>query len=203
MVRACFGLCGLFLAICTVNADDIGNLEKEGFVKIFNGKNLDGWKASDAAGSWTVTDDGSIRGKGERSHLFSPEQYTDLEFRAEVKTEKGSNSGMYFRVEYGPGWPKGYEAQVNNSSGDPKRTGSLYNFVDVRSQIVPDGEWWTQHIICKGNHIIIKVNGKVVVDYIDKKNTYSKGHVAFQQHDPHSVVYYRNVMVKDLTKSSK
>ena len=118
---------------------------------------------------------------------------------AEIRLDAGSNSGMYFRTAFGPGFPKGYEAQVNNSHRDPKRTGSLYNFVNVAEQLVPDDTWWTQHIICKGNHIVIKVNGKTVVDFIDEKNTFTKGHVAFQQHDPKSVVYYRNVMVKDLS----
>ncbi len=49
-----------------------------------------------------------------------------------------------------------------------------------------------------GNHIIIKVNDKVVTDYIDKNNTYRSGHLAFQQHNDGSVVEYRNVMVKRL-----
>jgi hypothetical protein len=182
-----------------MTGDDVTDLEKLGFVKLFDGKTLSGWKANENPGAWTVMPDGSIRGKGERSHLFSPKEYTDLEFRAEVKTEKRANSGMYFRTAFGPGFPKGYEAQVNNSHGDPKRTGSLYNFVDVREKLVPDNTWFTQHIICKGNHIVIKVDGKTVVDFTDEKETHKRGHLAFQQHDPGSVVYYRNVMVKDLS----
>ncbi len=103
---------------------------------------------------------------------------------------------MYFRAEFSRGWPRGYEAQVNNSHRDPKRTGSLYNFVDVREQLVPDDTWWNQHIIVRGNHIVIKVNDKVVVDYVDEKGTHKKGHLALQQHDPGSVVHYKNLMVK-------
>jgi hypothetical protein len=187
----------------TVWADDeeIKKLESEGFVKLFDGKTLSGWKTADNPESWEALPDGTIRGKGPRSHLFSPKEYTDLEFRAEIKLKKGSNSGMYFRTAFGSGWPKGYEAQVNNSGRDPVRTGSLYYLVPVKEQLVPDDTWWTQHIICKGNHIIIKVNGKTVVDYVDAKNTYTKGHLAFQQHDPMSEVFFRNVMVKDLSKS--
>src|SRR5437588_475896 len=85
----------------------------------------------------------------------------------------------------------GWEANVNNSHRDPKRTGSLYNFVDVTEQLVPDDTWWTQHIIVRGNHIIIKVNDKTVVDFTDEKETYKRGYLALQQHDPKSVVYYK------------
>jgi len=92
----------------------------------------------------------------------------------------------------------GYEAQVNNSSGDWRRTGSLYQFSDVKEQLVPDDTWWTQHIIANGNHIVIKVNNKVVVDYVDAKNTYRTGYLALQQHDPGSVVQYRNLMMRTL-----
>ncbi|HYP12457.1 MAG TPA: DUF1080 domain-containing protein, partial [Bryobacteraceae bacterium] len=105
---------------------------------------------------------------------------------------------MYFRTAFGTGFPKGYEAQVNNSHTDPKRTGSLYNFVDVREQLIPDNTWWEQHIIADGNHITVKVNGKTVVDYVDEKNTHSRGHLALQQHDPKSVVWYKDLMYRKL-----
>lgn len=189
------GWSGLMLGIAWASGagDDV-----QGFVPLFDGRTISGWKANENPDSWLVLPDGSLRGKGPRSHLFSPKEYTDFEFRAEVKTEPSSNSGMYFRTAFGPGWPKGYEAQVNNSGGDPRRTGSLYAIKDVHEKLVEDGVWWTQHIICKGNHIVIQVNGKTVVDFVDEKKTYEKGHLAFQQHDPKSVVYYRNVMVKDL-----
>lgn len=172
--------------------------DKDGWVPLFDGKTLSGWKTGDNPQSWTALPDGTVRGKGPRSHLFSPKEYTDFEYKAEVMTKKGANSGMYFRAALGPGWPKGYEAQVNNSAVDPKRTGTLYNFVNITEKLVPDDTWFTQHIICKGNHIVIKVNDMTVVDFVDDKNTYTKGRFAFQQHDPGSEVYYRKVMVKEL-----
>jgi hypothetical protein len=48
---------------------------------------------------------------------------------------------------------------------------------------------------------VIKVNNETVVDYVDEKNTYQKGYLAFQQHDPLSLVQYKNVMVKPLPAS--
>lgn len=170
----------------------------DGWLALFDGKTLDGWKANEKPENWKV-EDGMIVGRGSRSHLFYMKQeFTNLEFKVEVKLNRRGNSGMYFRTEFGPGWPKGYEAQVNNSSPDPKRTGSLYNFVDVKKQLVPDDTWWTEHVIANGNHIVIKVNEEVVVDFKDDKNTHTKGYVALQQHDPGSVVHYKNLMVKPL-----
>jgi hypothetical protein len=171
---------------------------ESGWRRIFDGKTLNGWKASERPENWKV-EDGAIVGRGDRSHLFyMDEQCENCEFKAMVKLNRGGNSGMYFRAEFMEGWPKGYEAQVNNSHKDPKRTGSLYNLVDVTEQLVPDDTWWEQHIIAEGNHIIIKVNGKTVVDYVDEKKTYTKGYLALQQHDPGSVVMYKDLMLKKL-----
>jgi hypothetical protein len=66
----------------------------------------------------------------------------------------------------------------------------------VKEQLVPDDTWWTQHIIANGNHIIIKVNDKTVVDYVDQNNTYKKGHLVLQQHNKGSVVEYKDLMMK-------
>jgi hypothetical protein len=168
------------------------------WVSMFNGKDLDGWKANEHPESWKAVD-GTIVGDGPASHLFwMKEECENCEFKAQVKINHGGNSGMYFRTAFGPGFPKGYEAQVNSSHRDPKRTGSLYNFVDVLDQLVPDDTWWTQDIIADGNHIIIKVNDKVVVDYVDQKNTYTKGYLALQQHNAGSVVQYKDLMFRKL-----
>jgi len=172
--------------------------QDDGWVRIFNGKNLDGWEANERPENWTV-EDGMIVGRGTRSHLFyKKEEFTNLHFKATIKLNHKGNSGMYFRAQFEPGWPKGYEAQVENSSGDPKKTGSLYNFANFYEQIIPDDTWWTQEIIARGNHIIIKVNDRVITDFVDEKNTYTRGYVALQQHDPGSVVMYKDIMIKKL-----
>ena len=188
----------LAAAPCLLAADS-----GDGWKRIFDGKTLEGWKASENPASWSVRD-GAIVGDGERSHLFyMEEECENCEFKAEVKLNQGGNSGMYFRVRFEPGWPQGYEAQVNNSHTDWRRTGSLYRLSDVKEQLVPDDTWWTQHIIADGNHIIIKVNGKTVVDYVDASNTYQRGYVALQQHHVGSVVQYRNIMLKKLPSARK
>src|SRR5664280_686872 len=166
--------------------------------KMFNGKNLDGWKANQSPESWTAVD-GMIKGDGDVSHLFyMKEECGNCEFKADVKIGDKGNSGMYFRTAFGPGFPKGYEAQVNATHSDPVKTGSLYGFHKILEQLIPDDVWGTQHIIAQGNHIVIKVNDKVVTDIMEEKNTYTKGYCALQQHNKGSVVQFRNLMFKPL-----
>ena len=134
---------------------------------MFDGKTLDGWKANEQPESWKVVN-GIITGDGPASHLFwMARECENCEFRAEVKLNHSGNSGMYFRTAFGPGFPKGYESQVENTSPDPQKTGSLYGIVKITEQLIQDDTWWTQHIIAQGNHIIIKINGKTVVDTVD------------------------------------
>lgn len=171
--------------------------DSKGWYKLFDGSTLSGWLTFDP-GSWTATPEGNIIGKGPKSHLFSPNTYRNLEFKAEVKLNHSGNSGMYFRTRLMRGFPRGYETQVENTSPDPQKTGSLYGLKKIGEQLIEDDTWWTQHIIAIGNRIIIKVNDKIVVDFVDERNRYTVGHLALQQHDPGSVVEYRNLMVKPL-----
>jgi len=69
----------------------------------------------------------------------------------------------------------------------------------VKEMLVKPGEWFTQEVIAQGNHIIIKVNGKTTVDFIDQKNLYPKGHLALQQHDDRTVVEFERIEVKELS----
>jgi hypothetical protein len=165
---------------------------------MFDGSTLEGWKANEHPESWTVKN-GVITGDGPASHLFwMKEKCVNCEFKAEVKINHGGNSGMYFRTAFGPGFPRGYEAQVDNTHTDPVRTGSLYNFVKVLEQLIPDDTWWTQHIIVEGNHIQIFVNDKKTVDFTDEKNTFTDGYLALQQHNAGSVVEFKNLMFRPL-----
>lgn len=179
--------------------------KKAGWILLFNGKNLDGWQRSDKKTSKIEVKDGKIVCQGGRSHLFTKKHFKDFHFKAHVMTTKGSNSGIYFHTKYqAGGWPKaGYESQVNVTHRDPVKTGSIYNTVKLFKTPAKDGEWWLHEIIVKGKHVVVKINGKQVIDYTepsDKKGTVklSKGAFAFQAHDPKSVVYYKDVKVKPL-----
>ena len=183
-----------------------------GFVSIFDGT-LNGWKKSDEnPDSWQAKD-GMLICDGARCHLFYSGELApldDFHFKAEVKTTPGSNAGIYFHTKYqDKGWPKyGYECQVNISHKDPKKTSSLYDVENVADPGVDDDVWYTQEIIVRGNQIVLKVNGKTMVDYTepDNKAAFSdrferrlgEGTFALQAHDPKSKVYFRNLRVKKL-----
>jgi hypothetical protein len=192
-----FGLMASGLAPAARGQDSEGN-----WVSLFDGKTLGGWTtANGTPGTWKV-EDGVIHGSGPVSHLFSPRgDYKNFKYRAEVKIADKANSGMYFRTKKGPNFPNGYEAQVNSTHADPVKTGSLYNHVKVFDILVKPDTWFTQEIEAVGDHIVIKVNGKTTVDYVDKKNTYTQGHFAFQQHDPGSQVWIRKIEVIELPDS--
>lgn len=192
--------CGLALGLVTPGLLRADEKKEEGkWVSLFDGKTLSGWTTADGTpGKWKVVD-GAIHGSGPASHLFSPRgDYKNFRYKADFKIADKANSGMYFRTKKGPGFPDGYEAQVNSTHTDPLRTGTLYKFVPVREMLVPPNTWFTQEVEAVGNHITIKVNGKKVVDFVDKKNTHSEGHFAFQQHDPGSQVDIKNVEVMEL-----
>jgi 3-keto-disaccharide hydrolase len=173
--------------------------DSSGWIQLFNGKDLTGWEVyPSGTGNWKVKD-GILIGSGRASHLFTKrDDYTDFDYLVEAKINDHGNSGQYFRTKFGPGFPKGYEAQINSTHRDPVRTGSLYNFAPVYDMLVPPDTWFTQEVIARGNHIIIKVNGKTSVDFIDKNNTYRAGRFALQQHDPGTVVQFRKIEVKEL-----
>ncbi len=184
----------------------------EGWHKMFDGQTLEGWKANENKESWQVKERQLVCA-GPRSHLFyvgDEKPFKNFHFKAEVKTTKGSNAGIYFHTKYQEeGWPKfGYECQVNVSHTDPKKSSGLYAVVDVADPGVKDDEWYTQEIIVRGRNIQLKINGKTMVDYNEPegKAAFSKdferrldeGTIALQAHDPQSVVYFKNLQIKRL-----
>jgi Domain of Unknown Function (DUF1080) len=205
------------LSLCAITALAVSLPSKQAFAeddfkKIFDGKSLNGWKANENTNSWQLKD-GLLVCHGERSHLFyvgDDKPFKNFHFKAEVKTTKGSNSGIYFHTKYqDSGWPKfGYECQVNVSHTDAKKSSGLYAVQDVADPGIKDEEWYTQEIIVNGRHIELKINGKTMVDYTEPENKeafsteferrLAGGIFALQAHDPKSVVYFRNIEVKRL-----
>src|SRR6476660_5052973 len=132
------------------------NNAQNDWISLFDGKSLDGWKVGNNASTFSV-DSGMIVAHGPTAHLFyvgevQEHNFKNFEFKADVMTTPGSNSGIYFHTQYQEsGWPsKGYEVQVNNSHTDWRRTGSLYAVQDVKEVYVKDYEWFTEDIVVKG-----------------------------------------------------
>jgi hypothetical protein len=180
--------------------------DSEGWISLFDGKTFTGWKASEHPGTFTIAD-GMIVVFGDRAHLFyegpiGNHNFKNFEFKAQVMTTPGSNSGMFIHTAYQEeGWPsKGYEIQVNNTHTDWRKTGSVYGVQDVKEAPAKDNEWFTEQIIVEGKKITVKINGKTINEYMvpEVGGRLSSGTVALQGHDPKSKVYYKDVMVKIL-----
>ncbi len=199
-----------------VNAEKAKSEESEkGFISLFDGKSLKGWKVNSENPKSIFVKDGNIVIDGPRAHLFyagdvQDSNFKNFVFRAQVKTFPKANSGIYFHTKYqDKGWPDaGFEAQVNNTHGDPKKTGGLYAVKDVNPAPAKDGEWFDYEIRVKGKKIAIKINGKVTSRWTEVPNAphlksmpgrkLGSGTFALQAHDPKSVVHYRNIRVKPL-----
>jgi urease beta subunit len=186
-----------------------------GWTSLFNGKDLTGWKVVTPE-SWTVKD-GAIVANGQAGHVFydgpfKNHMFRNFELKVDVKAAANSNGGVYVLTEYQEaGFPKkGFEIQVNNTyTRDPVKTGSLYHVMDVNEAAPKDDEWFTEHIIVKGNNITVKVNDKQTVDWTQPADwnggregpgraITTAGTIALQAHDPNSTVSYKNIRIKPL-----
>jgi hypothetical protein len=164
----------------------------DGWISMFNGKDLTGWKSNEEVPGVFTVENGELKVSGGRAHLFyvgpnGEAKFQSFELKLKVKTTPGSNSGVYFHTQYQEkGWPdKGFECQVNSTHTDPKKTGSLYGVINILALLdgqkepeggkhikVPlapstDGEWFDYNIKVEGKHITLSVNGKTTVDFIE------------------------------------
>lgn len=184
----------------------------DGWVSIFDGKTLNGWKVGDNSATFSVQD-GAIVVFGPRAHLFyegpvNNHLFKNFEWKAKVKTMPGANSGMFIHTAYQEtGWPsKGYEIQVNQSHTDWRKTGSVYSLQDVKETFVKDEEWYTEQITVQGKKVTIRINDKIINDYMEPDSIsqgnsgkkLSSGTVALQGHDPKSKVFFKDIMVRVL-----
>ncbi len=200
----------LSLSVLSVTPQPTGNAPSDEWIKMFDGQTLDGWRVNENQPSVYV-EDGCLVTHGPRAHAFyvgedGKADFKNFHFKAKVKTMPGSNSGIYFHTQFlESGWPdKGYEAQVNNTQGDPKKTGGLYAVQDNFKAPVKDDEWFDYEIIVRDKHIVVKINGDTISDYTEPDDLnrpnrqLSSGTFALQAHDPNSKVYYKDLFVKPL-----
>jgi hypothetical protein len=179
----------------------------DGFVPLFNGKNLDGWDGDPRL--WSVKD-GIIVGSTEgvplehNEFLISKKTYSNFILRADMKL-RNHNSGIQFRSQAFPEWVvAGYQADAaeNNYWGclyeEKGKRGVMVNgWKDKGEKVVKLKDWNTYEILCDGDHIQIKLNGLVTADLHDSVSL--SGVIAMQVHrGPPMQVYFRNIEIKVL-----
>ncbi len=150
--------------------------EKEGFVPLFNGLNMDGW-----VGNTTdyFAQDGMIAYKpaSENSmnvNTYTAKEYSDFILRFEFKLTPGANNGLGIRTPvHGNAAYVGMELQIlDNEAGIYKDRlqpyqyhGSVYGVIPAkRGFLKPVGEWNYEEVQAKGNRIKVTLNGEVILD---------------------------------------
>ena len=126
-------------------------------VKLFNGVNMDGWKAM-GENQWVV-ESGNLKSPKSGANLVTNQTFTDFKLHIEFRYPKGSNSGIYLRGRY--------EVQVMDSKGMEPQSGFLggvYGFISPTEMVAKDpGEWQVYDITLVGRMITLVANGKTVI----------------------------------------
>ena len=193
----------------------------EGFVALFNGKNLDNWIGNKTS---YVVEDGNIvvkPGDGSGGNLYTEKEYSDFIFRFEFQLTPGANNGLGIRAPLsGDAAYAGMELQILDDTAPVYANlqpyqyhGSVYGVIPSKKGYQkPVGEWNYEEVIIKGTRITITLNGTVIVDgdiagprdngTMDHKDhpglKNSTGHIGFLGHG--SELKFRNIRIKDLSK---
>ena len=132
-----------------------------GWVPLFNGKDLTGWKTLPGKKTDWKVDAGELVGRSSpESLLFSESgKYQDFHLKAEVKLTAEGNSGVLFRTKFdgAPGDSiTGYEADLDFTPGTPSSPiGTLWKESKrvqraLKGTAVPD-QWFSMEVIAKGS----------------------------------------------------
>lgn len=198
----------------------------EGFVSIFNGKDLTGWKGlvenpiarakmtkAELAQKQAVADkkrdqcwtvkDGVINFNGEFENLCTIRSYSDFEMIVDFKIPRGGDSGIYLR-----GTPQVQIWDIARvADGAQVGSGGLYNNTVNRNPLVvadnPVSEWNTLRITMIGERVTVYLNGVLTVDNVVMENywdrklpIFAEDAIELQAHGPGSA--FRNIYVREL-----
>jgi hypothetical protein len=146
---------------------DLSQVKYGSPIALLNGKDLTGWKLLNqkADNGWSVVD-GVLQNrvmKAKDKHfgnLRTEAEFEDFNLKTEVRTQEGSNSGIYLRGIY--------EVQIMESYGKPldsHHMGALYSRItpSVNAE-KPIGEWQTLDITLVNRHLTVILNGKIIID---------------------------------------
>jgi hypothetical protein len=204
---AATALAFLVLPIAAARAAD-----EDGFVGMFNGKDLGGWRST---GNWVVEEGNVVALKprpGEsgwqryNDYLATEREYGDFILDLEFKINPGGNSGVFLRVgDLQDHVESGFEVQILDTHGkanpDHHDCGGIVRIQGpAKNMVKPAGEWNRYTITLLGKHLKVVFNGEPVIDMdiglTDLKNRPARGRISFQ--DEGKPVWYRNVRIKEL-----
>jgi hypothetical protein len=206
----------LLLAAAALAADTAADKAPAGFVSLFNGKDLTGWTVNKGGNikKWGAENGVLYVQGGGGGWLMTEKEYDNFDLRLQYKMSKHGNSGVGLRSPLA-GDPAyvGMEIQLIDDAGwkglQPwQHTGSIYNVVPAAKVANrPLGKWNDMHIVAKGPHILVVLNGEKLVDanLKDSIKEHAKhhpgilrktGHIGLQSHDQR--VEFRHLYLKPL-----
>lgn len=212
------------VAFCLLTVLLPAHAQGRGWVKLFDGQTLNGWKLVGGVGPGYIVRDGAIVCPADGGgNLMTEKPYSDFVFRFEFKLAKAGNNGVAIRAPMeGNAAYDGMEIQILDDRDEMYKDikpwqshGSIYNvFPAKRDVLKPAGEWNREEITANGRKVKIVVNGKTIVDA--DLNTVTgqmltadhsgllreSGHIGFAGHGP-SEVQFRNIEIKDLSRLEK
>ncbi len=215
MIRYCVSVIAIVLILCG-GVSEAAPADADGFVPMFNGKDLTGWKT---AGNWVVEDGGVVTLEprpGETgwqrydAYLMTDRKYGDFVIDLEFKILEEGNSGVFFRVG-DPLEPveQGIEVQILDTYGleNPGHHdcgGVIRTAAPSKNMAKPAGEWNRYIITCANDQLTVVLNGEQIIDLklsdSEMKDRPAVGYIGFQ--DEAKRVWYRNVRIKELTDAS-
>tara|TARA_R110000850_G_scaffold24090_1_gene70903 strand:- start:207 stop:863 length:657 start_codon:yes stop_codon:yes gene_type:complete len=200
--------------------------EDENWTDLFDGKTTQGWKPNADEGAYRV-EDGLLRLQAthlsNRGHLFyvgdddELDLFRNFELKVVARGEPDSNSGIFFHTDRETRdkvlhLENGYEVQLNSTLSERRKTGSLYDVIDLTERVIDDTQWFTVRIRVEEKRIQVWLNDKQTIDYTEPPNVAEQrslkrkgrilredgGAIALQAHDENSVFYFKSVRIRSL-----
>jgi hypothetical protein len=175
--------------------------------KLFNGKDLTGWKVYGTE-KWFVEKGDLICESGpdkQYGYLATDAEFKDFEITLEFKQESNGNSGVFFHSSIEGTKITGWQAEVaplNRSTGgiyESYGRGWLIKPEAEKEKYLKEGEWNKMTVRVKGDNVTTWLNGQEMITLKDEKIGSSKGKIALQIHDGGGVrVRWRNIRVQEL-----
>jgi hypothetical protein len=165
----------------------------EGWKLLFDGRTQAGWTPSGEA-DWRV-EDGSLTATRGTGFLVSPE-YGDFELRLEYWAAKTVNSGVFIRCDDPMiNLRTCYEVQIGGTTSG-LIAGNIANTAPAPDAPAPAEQWNALEISAIGDHLMVKLNGKTLVDARDK--THGRGRIALQEggRGEFGLVRFRNIRMR-------
>lgn len=163
---------------------------------LFDGTSLKGWEAHGDAEDWK-TENGILMCGGKiAGWLGTTDTFANYVLRIEFRGAERVNSGIFLRSEK-EGQPHitGYELQIWDYQPAGFNTGSLVNSLKAEpTKILPD-DWNKYEIRAEGDHFVVKLNGKLLLDGHDSK--YTSGVIGLQCM-PKNPISFRNISIEPL-----